>query len=42
MWQREMILVLPLELWLAELFDFAPLDPEQIYLSALGTAGVLN
>jgi 5-methylthioadenosine/S-adenosylhomocysteine deaminase len=28
----------PLELWLAELYDFAPLDPEKVYLSALGTA----
>ncbi len=38
MWQRGLIGPLPLELWLAELYDFAPLDPEQIYLSALGTA----
>lgn len=38
MWQRGMISPLPLELWLAELYDFSPLDPEQIYLSALGTA----
>lgn len=30
--------VLPLELWLAELYDFTPLDPEQVYLNALGTA----
>ena len=30
--------VFPLELWLAKLYDFAPLDPEQVYLSALGTA----
>lgn len=29
---------LPLELWLAKLYDFAPFDPEQVYLSALGTA----
>lgn len=28
----------PLELWLAQLYDFAPFDPEQVYLSALGTA----
>jgi cytosine/adenosine deaminase-related metal-dependent hydrolase len=38
LWQRGLIPPLPLELWLAELYDFAPLDPEQIYLSALGTA----
>jgi cytosine/adenosine deaminase-related metal-dependent hydrolase len=38
MWQRGLIPPYPLELWLAELYDFAPLDPEQIYLSALGTA----
>jgi 5-methylthioadenosine/S-adenosylhomocysteine deaminase len=38
MWQRGIISVFPLELWLAELYDFAPLDPEQVYLSALGTA----
>lgn len=38
MWQRGIIPPLPLELWIAELYDFAPLDPEQIYLSALGTA----
>jgi 5-methylthioadenosine/S-adenosylhomocysteine deaminase len=38
MWQRGMIPPLPLELWLAHLYDFAPLDPEQVYLSALGTA----
>jgi cytosine/adenosine deaminase-related metal-dependent hydrolase len=38
MWQRGIIPPLPLELWLAELGDFAPLEPEQIYLSALGTA----
>jgi 5-methylthioadenosine/S-adenosylhomocysteine deaminase len=38
MWQRGLIPPLPLELWLAELYDFAPLEPEQIYLSALGTA----
>ncbi len=37
-WQRGMIPPVPLELWLAELYDFAPLDPEKIYLSALGTA----
>lgn len=38
MWQRGIIRPLPLELWLGELYDFTPLDPEQIYLSALGTA----
>lgn len=38
MWQRGLIPPVPLELWLAELYDFAPLDPEMIYLSALGTA----
>jgi len=38
MWQRGIIPPLPLELWLAELYDFVPLDPEQVYLSALGTA----
>lgn len=38
MWQRGIIPPRPLELWLSELYDFAPLDPEQIYLSALGTA----
>lgn len=38
MWQRGLIPPGPLELWLAELYDFAPLDPEQVYLSALGTA----
>lgn len=38
MWQRGIMSVLPLELWLAELYDFTPLDPEQVYLSALGTA----
>ncbi|NJR65811.1 MAG: amidohydrolase [Leptolyngbyaceae cyanobacterium CRU_2_3] len=38
MWQRGLISPLPLELWLAELYDFIPLEPEQIYLSALHTA----
>ncbi|BAY23262.1 amidohydrolase [Calothrix sp. NIES-2100] len=38
MWQRGAIPPLPLELWLAELYDFANLDLEKIYLSALGTA----
>ncbi|MFM2063760.1 MAG: hypothetical protein RLZZ507_3431 [Cyanobacteriota bacterium] len=37
-WQRGIIPPLPLELWLAHLYDFAPLDTEQVYLSALGTA----
>ena len=38
MWQRGIIPPVPLELWIAELYDFAPLNQEQIYLSALGTA----
>jgi 5-methylthioadenosine/S-adenosylhomocysteine deaminase len=38
MWQRGIMSVLPLELWLAELYDFAPVDTEKVYLSALGTA----
>lgn len=38
MWQRGLIPPVPLELWLAELYDFSPLEPEQVYLSALGTA----
>lgn len=38
MWQRGLIPPVPLELWIAELYDFAPLDKEQVYLSALGTA----
>ncbi|WP_421656800.1 amidohydrolase [Leptothermofonsia sp. ETS-13] len=38
MWQRGAIPPFPLELWIAELYDFTPLDPEQVYLSALGTA----
>ncbi|MEH2091458.1 amidohydrolase [Nostoc sp.] len=38
MWQRGIMSMFPLELWLAELYDFAPLVPEQVYLSALGTA----
>ncbi|WP_016949436.1 amidohydrolase [Anabaena sp. PCC 7108] len=37
-WQRGVIPPLPLELWLAHLYEFAPLDTEQVYLSALGTA----
>lgn len=39
MWQRGLIAPLPLELWLAELYDAsAGLTPEHIYLSAMGTA----
>ncbi|MEH2236074.1 amidohydrolase [Nostoc sp.] len=38
MWQRGIMSMFPLELWLAELYDFAPLALEQVYLSALGTA----
>lgn len=38
MWQRGIIPPVPLELWIAELYDFAPLEPEHVYLSALGTA----
>lgn len=38
MWQRGVIPPTPLELWLMELYDFAPLEPDQVYLSALGTA----
>jgi cytosine/adenosine deaminase-related metal-dependent hydrolase len=38
MWQRGIIPPIPLELWLSELYDFSPLDPEQAYLSAVGTA----
>jgi 5-methylthioadenosine/S-adenosylhomocysteine deaminase len=38
MWQRGIIPPTPLELWIAELYDFTPLNPEQVYLSALGTA----
>jgi 5-methylthioadenosine/S-adenosylhomocysteine deaminase len=38
MWQRGIIPPVPLELWIAELYDFAPLETQQIYLSALGTA----
>ena len=37
MWQRGMIPPVPLELWIAELYDFTPLEPEQAYLSAIGT-----
>ncbi len=38
MWQRGLIPPVPLELWIAQLYDFPPLTPEQVYLSALGTA----
>lgn len=38
MWQRGAIAPLPLELWLAELYEFTPLEPDRVYLSALGTA----
>lgn len=38
LWCRGYIPPLPLELWLAELYDFDVLEPEHIYLSALGTA----
>lgn len=38
MWQRGLIPPVPLELWIAELYDFVPLDPEKVYLTALGTA----
>jgi 5-methylthioadenosine/S-adenosylhomocysteine deaminase len=38
MWQRGIIPPVPLELWIAELYEFSPLDPEQAYLSAVGTA----
>lgn len=38
LWQRGLISPLPLELWLAELYDFDELEPRHIYLSALGTA----
>ncbi|MEB3213813.1 MAG: amidohydrolase [Leptolyngbyaceae bacterium] len=38
LWCRGYIPPLPLELWLAELYDIEVREPEQIYLSALGTA----
>lgn len=38
MWQRGRIAPLPLELWLAELYNAEPLTSHQVYLSALGTA----
>jgi cytosine/adenosine deaminase-related metal-dependent hydrolase len=38
MWQRGLMSMLPLELWLTQLYESTPLDLEKIYLSALGTA----
>jgi len=38
LWQRGLTPPQPLELWLAELYDFFTLNPEQIYWSAVGTA----
>ncbi|MBD2336777.1 amidohydrolase [Calothrix sp. FACHB-156] len=38
MWQRGAIRPLPLELWLAALYEFSQLNLEKVYLSALGTA----
>jgi len=38
MWQRGLIAPSSLEVWLAHLYDFPLLKPEQVYLSALGTA----
>ncbi|MEN9279008.1 MAG: amidohydrolase family protein, partial [Thermostichus sp. DG_1_5_bins_95] len=38
MWQRGIIPPYPLELWLAQLQEYSPLDTEKVYLSALGTA----
>jgi len=38
LWHRGAIPPLPLELWLSRLYGFAPLEPEQVYLSALATA----
>ncbi|HEY9883511.1 MAG TPA: amidohydrolase [Thermosynechococcaceae cyanobacterium] len=37
-WQRGLIPQLPLELWLADVFDTSPTQVEQAYLGALGTA----
>lgn len=37
-WQRGLIPQLPLELWLADLFDSTPANLEQFYLGALSTA----
>lgn len=36
-WQRGLIPPLPLELWIAALYDFPALGPEQVYLAALTT-----
>ncbi|MDB9495997.1 amidohydrolase [Spirulina major CS-329] len=38
LWQRGAIAPYPLELWIAELHEFSPINPEQVYLSAVGTA----
>jgi cytosine/adenosine deaminase-related metal-dependent hydrolase len=38
MWQRGVMSIFPLELWLAELYEFASLNLEKVYLGALGTA----
>lgn len=38
MWQRGILPPYPLELWLSQLHEFSPLDPEKVYLTALGTA----
>jgi 5-methylthioadenosine/S-adenosylhomocysteine deaminase len=38
LWQRGIIPPYPLELWLAQLHEYAPPDPEKVYLSALATA----
>lgn len=37
-WQRGMIPPRPLELWIAELYDFTPDDPRKLYWSALANA----
>ena len=37
-WQRGLFSQLPLELWLANVFDTSPTDVEKTYLGALGTA----
>lgn len=38
LWQRGLIPQLPLELWLADVFDTSSIELEQTYLGALGTA----
>ncbi|MGQ9837204.1 MAG: amidohydrolase [Cyanobacteriota bacterium] len=38
LWQRGSIPPYPLELWIAQLYEYSPLDTEKVYLSALGTA----